>query len=81
MLTDTERKLLQIIWSMYRDFEPHHIYMPDLLRYSQRRERQVLKALDSLAASKHIEWDRHLKTVRFIRTEEETPTFRYDWLD
>jgi len=67
MLTDTERKILRIIWNRNRA-DASFISIPLYARMSGRREGQVLRALTSLAEKSVIEWDPTFKRVQVINT-------------
>lgn len=53
MLSDNERKILRIIWSLYQN-EPFHPSIDQLRRMSQRSESQVRKAIRGLLDQGYI---------------------------
>ena len=65
MLTDTERKVLRILYNLYRH-DPAEINLPALERYAQRSPVQLLEALGGLRDKGLIEWDAERGLVRVI---------------
>ncbi len=67
-MTDTERKLLRILWSLHRDQEAY-INIARLQRLSGRSEGQLRVALQRLAAEEYIQYDGLV--VKVLRMPEE----------
>lgn len=63
MLTDTERKLLLMLWHLYHS-NAAHIDIPKIARLSGRKPAQIRAALCALAEAGYAEWDSAAGVVR-----------------
>jgi|GEM_PF-4696046 hypothetical protein len=64
-MTDTERKLLRILFNRH-GHNNVRIYIPELCRLAQREVGQIRKALEQLRDERFIEWDEMMNFVRVI---------------
>lgn len=76
MLDDTSRKVLTVMWNVYRN-EPSRIDIANICKKSQRSEDQVKGAINSLVKEEFVLWERRTNTFRVIYSREEAKQTKF----
>lgn len=70
MLDDAARKVLTVMWNLYRN-DPSIIVIADLCKKTQRNESQIKEAINHLVKEDYVLWDKQSNTFRVLYNREE----------
>lgn len=70
MLDDTSRKVLRILFNMYR-FSEFTIDVKQLAHYAMRTERQIKNAVNTLVKDKYLLWNKEQRLFMIDTNKQE----------
>lgn len=76
MLDDAARKVLTVMWNVYRN-DPSKIDIADLSKKTQRSEAQIKEAINHLVKEDYVLWDKESNTFRVLYSREDSKPVKW----